>query len=60
MATNFRTCHPGDAIYASNRLPGLAEPRLQIDLDKELKQLRREDSWQRENRSELQDVREIS
>ena len=48
MATNLSTCRPGDGIEALNLLPGLAEPLLQIDLDKELKQLRREDSWQRE------------
>src|SRR6476469_2654031 len=48
MATNLRTCHPGDGIEALNRLPGLAEPLLQIDLDRELQQLRREDSWGRE------------
>jgi len=48
MATNLSTCHPGEGIEALNRLPGLAEPLLQIDLDRELQQLRREDSWQRE------------
>jgi quercetin dioxygenase-like cupin family protein len=48
MSTEFSTCHPGDGIEALNRLPGLAEPLLQIDLDRELQQLRREDSWQRE------------
>jgi len=48
MATNLTTCHPGDGIEALNRLPGLAEPLLQIDLDRELQQLRREDSWQRQ------------
>ena len=48
MATNLRTCHPGDGIEALNRLPGLAVPLLQIDLDQELQQLRREDSWHRE------------
>jgi quercetin dioxygenase-like cupin family protein len=48
MATNLNTCHPGDGIQALNRLPGLAEPLLQIDLERELQQLRREDSWQRE------------
>ena len=48
MATNLSTCHPGDGIEALNRLPGLAEPLLQIDLKRELQQLRREDSWQRE------------
>jgi quercetin dioxygenase-like cupin family protein len=48
MSTNLSTCHPGDGIQALNRLPGLAEPLLQIDLDLELQQLRQEDSWQRE------------
>jgi len=48
MATNLSTCHPADGIEALNRLPGLAEPLLQIDLERELQQLRQEDSWQRE------------
>ena len=48
MATDLSTCHPGDGIEALNRLPGLAEPLLQIDLERELQQLRQEDSWQRE------------
>ena len=48
MATDLSTCHPGDGIEALNRLPGLAEPVLQIDLDQEKQQLRREDSWKRE------------
>jgi hypothetical protein len=48
MATNLSTCRPGDGIQTLNRLPGLAEPLLQIDLDRELQQPRREDSWQRE------------
>jgi quercetin dioxygenase-like cupin family protein len=48
MATNLSTCHPGDGIEALNRLPGLAEPLLQIDLQRELQQLRQQDSWQRE------------
>jgi quercetin dioxygenase-like cupin family protein len=48
MATNLSTCHPGEGIEALNRLPGLAEPLLQIDFERELEQLRREDSWQRE------------
>jgi hypothetical protein len=45
MATDLSTCHPGDGIDVLNRLPGLAEPLLQIDLELELEQLRREDSW---------------
>jgi hypothetical protein len=48
MATNLTTCHPGNGIEALNRLPGLAAPLLQIDLERELQQLRQEDSWQRE------------
>jgi quercetin dioxygenase-like cupin family protein len=48
MATIFSTGHPGDGIEALNRLPGLAEPLLLVDLDQELLQLRREDSWKRE------------
>jgi quercetin dioxygenase-like cupin family protein len=48
MAANLSTCHPGDSIEALTRLPGLAEPVLQIDFERELQQLRREDSWQRE------------
>src|SRR4029077_8164998 len=48
MATNLSVCHPGDGIEALNRLPGLAEPLLHIDLERELQQLRLEDSWRRE------------
>ena len=48
MATNVSACHPGDGIEALNRLPGLAKPLLQVDFKRELQQLRREDSWQRE------------
>jgi quercetin dioxygenase-like cupin family protein len=48
MATNLSTCHPGEGIEALNRLPGLAEPLLQIDFERELQQLRGENSWQRE------------
>ena len=48
MATNLSICHPGEGIEALNRLPGLAEPLLQIDLERELQQLRTKDSWQRE------------
>jgi len=47
MATNLSSCLPG-GIEVLNRLPGLAQPLLQIDLEQELQQLRREDSWQRE------------
>jgi quercetin dioxygenase-like cupin family protein len=48
MATDLGACHPGDGIEALNRLPGLADPLLKLDLERELQQLRREDSWQRE------------
>jgi quercetin dioxygenase-like cupin family protein len=48
MATNLSACHPGDGIEGLNRLPKLAEPLLQIDLERALEQLRQEDSWQRE------------
>ena len=48
MATNLGSCHPGDGMDVLNRLPGLARPLLQIDLERELQQLRREVSWQRE------------
>ncbi len=48
MATDLSICHPGDGIEALNRLPGLAEPLLQIDMTRELQQLRQEESWQRE------------
>jgi len=48
MATNRGTRHPCDGIEALNRLPELAQPLLQIDFERELQQLRREDSWQRE------------
>ena len=47
LATDLSACHPGDGIEVLNRLPGLAGPLLQIDLERELQQLRREDSWQR-------------
>jgi len=46
MATNLSVCHPGDGIEALNRLPGLAAPLLHVDLERELQQLREEDSWQ--------------
>jgi len=46
--SNLSTCHPGDGIEALNRLPGLAEPLLQIDLERELELLQLEDSWQPE------------
>jgi quercetin dioxygenase-like cupin family protein len=48
MDTNLSTCRPGEGIEALNRLPGLAEPLVQIDFERELQQLRRQASWQRE------------
>lgn len=48
MATNISACHAGDGIEVLNRLPGLAEPLLQIDLERDLQQLRQEESWRRE------------
>lgn len=48
MARELSTCRPGEGIEVLNRLPELAEPLLQIDLERELRQLRQEDSWQRE------------
>jgi hypothetical protein len=48
MATDPSICHPGEGIEELSRLPGLAEPLLQIDLERELQQLRQEDSWKRE------------
>jgi len=48
MATNVSACHPGDGSEALNRLPGLAEPLLKIDFERELHQLRLKDSWQRQ------------
>lgn len=49
MATNLSTCRTGEDIDILSRLPGLAEPVLQFDLQRELQQLRREDSWRRES-----------
>jgi quercetin dioxygenase-like cupin family protein len=48
MVTDLGTCHPGDGIEVLNRLPGLAEPLLQIDLERELQELRLAQSWLRE------------
>lgn len=48
MSTNLSTCHPGQGIKVLHRLPGLAGPLLEIDFERELQQLRGEDSWQRE------------
>ena len=49
MSTIPSACHPGDGSKALNRLPQLAEPLLQFDLQKELQQLRYQESWQRES-----------
>jgi quercetin dioxygenase-like cupin family protein len=46
MATDLSACHPGDDSDVLHRLPGLADPLLQIDLEGELQQLRQKDSWQ--------------
>jgi quercetin dioxygenase-like cupin family protein len=48
MNANESTCHPGDGTKGLNRLPYLAEPLLRFDLQQELQELRREDSWDRE------------
>jgi quercetin dioxygenase-like cupin family protein len=48
MNVNESTCHPGDGTKGLNRLPYLAGPLLLFDLQKELQELRREDSWGRE------------
>ncbi len=48
MTTNPNVCHPGEGSKTLNRLPQLAEPLLQFDLQKELQQLRQQESWHRE------------
>jgi quercetin dioxygenase-like cupin family protein len=48
MTANPSTCHPGESSKELTRLPKLAEPLLQFDLLEELRQLRHEDSWQRQ------------
>jgi hypothetical protein len=48
MATDLSAGHPGDGLETLNRLPGLAEPLLQIDCERELQQPRQQESWQRE------------
>ena len=45
---NTSTCQPGSGKSNLNRLPYLAEPLLSFDLDQEMQELRREDSWERE------------
>ena len=48
MAANSTVCLPGAGIDALSRLPGLAGPLLQIDLEVEMRELRGKESWQRE------------
>ncbi|HWH57894.1 MAG TPA: cupin domain-containing protein [Terriglobales bacterium] len=48
MTADASTCQPGESSKNLTRLPQLAEPLLQFDLLEELRQLRREDSWQRQ------------
>jgi quercetin dioxygenase-like cupin family protein len=48
MNLNDSACHPGDGTKGLNRLPYLAESLLRFDLQQELHNLRREDSWERE------------
>jgi len=48
MTVNDSSCHPGESSKDLTRLPQLAGPLLQFDLLEELRQLRHEDSWQRQ------------
>jgi hypothetical protein len=48
MKLNDTACNPGDGTKELNRLPYLAEPLLRFDLQQELHNIRREDSWDRE------------
>jgi quercetin dioxygenase-like cupin family protein len=48
MNTNTSPRHPGEGSKALSRLPQSADPLLQFDLQKELQDLRGQDSWQRE------------
>jgi quercetin dioxygenase-like cupin family protein len=48
MIANQSTCHPGDGTKGLNRLPYLTEPLLRFDLQQELRELRRKDSWVRD------------
>jgi len=48
MTADASTCQPGESSKNLTRLPQLAEPLLQFDLLEELRQLRHEDSWQRQ------------
>jgi cytochrome c553 len=59
MTMNTSACHPGEGSKALNRLPQLAEPLLQFDLQKELQQLRKQASWERETRGVRRRLRSI-
>jgi len=48
MTADASTCQPGESSKDLTRLPQLAEALLQFDLLDELRQLRHEDSWQRQ------------
>ena len=48
MTADASTCQPGESSKDLTRLPQLAEALLQFDLLEELRQLRHEDSWQRQ------------
>jgi quercetin dioxygenase-like cupin family protein len=48
MTTNAGARNPSEASKALDRLPQLAGPLLQFDLQEELQRLRQRDSWQRE------------
>ncbi len=48
MARDLTAHKPGEGSKALNRLPHLANPFLRFNLSDELRQLRSEDSWQRE------------
>ena len=48
MARDLTAHKPGEGSKALNRLPHLANPLLRFNLSDELRQLRSEDSWQRE------------
>jgi len=48
MAGDLSACRPGAGVEVLNRLPGLARPLLQIDVEQELQRLRQEESWHRE------------
>jgi quercetin dioxygenase-like cupin family protein len=48
MTEDASTCRPGESSKDLTRLPQLAEALLQFDLLEELRQLRHEDSWQRQ------------